>query len=245
VETGLSADPVMCRRISELDKMTLLSGSDAHSAKNIGREANRFDCELSYQDLIGAIKTGDKRYVGTIEFYPEEGMYHADGHRNCKFSCLPEETKKLEGRCPKCGKLLTVGVLSRVMDLADRSEVEARKLIDGEVKSASGRNYGEVKYLVPLLWIIAEIKRVKSITAASVRNEYQLVTQKLGSDFEVLLNKPIEEIKSVGFERLAMAIDKMRKGEMEIKPGYDGVYGEVKIAVEDGQSLGEKQLGLF
>ncbi len=250
VETGLSADPMMCRMVSDLDSRTLLSGSDAHSAKNIGREANLFDCELSYSDIIEAIKVGDERYVGTIEFYPQEGMYHADGHRSCDFSCEPEETKKLEGRCPKCGRPLTVGVLSRVIDLADRSKEEAEKLIQEEVKGdaqGQGRMRGkEVKYLIPLLWTMAELLEVKSITSRSVQQMYNLVTQKLGGDFEILLWMPIEEIQEAGFKKLALAIEKMRKGEVEIKPGYDGVYGVIKIGdLEKESKEREEQLGLF
>ncbi|MCK4985387.1 MAG: DNA helicase, partial [Desulfobacterales bacterium] len=122
-ETGLSSDPAMNWRVSSLDDLTLVSNSDAHSPLNLGREANVFDTELSYSAIKTALKTGDpKQFLGTFEFYPEEGKYHIDGHRTCKISFWPATTIKHDGRCPACGKPLTLGVLYRVEELADRKE---------------------------------------------------------------------------------------------------------------------------
>lgn len=229
VETGLSADPKMCRRLSQLESVTLVSNSDAHSPGKLGREASVLDCKLSYADIAEGIKSGDERFVGTIEFYPEEGKYHLDGHAGCNFSCVPAETKRLDGRCPKCGRLITVGTQSRVNDLADQNE-----------KESSSFKTKLVKYIVPLPEVLAEIEGVKGVKSKRVQQKYWQVINKLGSDFEVLLEMPIVKIQKAGFEKLADAVDKIRKGEVLVKAGYDGIFGTVKVGGES-----EDQLDLF
>jgi uncharacterized protein (TIGR00375 family) len=224
VETGLSADPKMCRRLSQLEGVTLVSHSDAHSPGKLGREANILSCEsVSYEQLVGAIKSGDGRLVGTIEFYPEEGKYHADGHAKCNFSCKPDETRRLGGICPQCGKPLTIGVLNRVQMLADQNENESEAF-----------NSKIVKYIVPLTEILAEMGMVKSDKSMKVQKKYWEVLDKLGSEFEVLLEIPIEVMEVKGEKKLAEAVEKIRKGEVFVEPGYDGVYGKIKVRRESG-----------
>ncbi len=194
------------------------------------------ECGLSYEEIMGAIKTGDERLVGTIEFYPEEGKYHLDGHNGCEFSCEPEESERLNNRCPKCGQLLIIGVLNRVKSLGDQEKT-------------TGKHKDKVtKYLVPLPEVIAEVEGTKSTSSGKVVAMYGRVTEKLGSDFEVLLETPIEKIKEAGFERLGEAIDKVRRRDIYIKPGYDGVYGKVEVFGEQGSKKvgrAEGQIGLF
>jgi len=157
IETGLSSDPFMNWRLKELQKVTVISNSDAHSAAKLGREATVVDCELSYKEIIDAIKTNDERMVGTIEFYPEEGKYHYDGHRLCNVRLRPDETKKIGGICPKCGKPLVIGVDHRVSDLSDFA-------LDYKPD-----NHKQVEYIIPLAEMIAEAKGLKNSNAASVK----------------------------------------------------------------------------
>ncbi len=227
VETGLSSDPYMNWRLSQLDGITLVSNSDAHSPAKLGREANIISCALSYSEIIDAIKTGDKRFVGTIEFFPEEGKYHYDGHRVCKVRFAPKDTKKLKGICPVCNKPLTVGVDYRVDELADR-----------EV-GYTPQKQKKVEYIIPLVEMIAEVKGVKSVNSKTVQNFYEQMYTKLGDEFSVLRIVPLEDIKKQGFEKMALVIDKMRRGEIHIEPGYDGVYGVIKVFKGNGE-LDEK-----
>jgi len=216
VETGLSADPKMLWRLSELDNVSLISNSDAHSPQNLGREANVFDVEKNYFAIIEAIKEKNpKKFLYTIEFYPEEGKYHYDGHRNCDISLHPRESIKYNDICPVCGKPLTIGVLNRVEKLADREE---------GFKPARAIPF---KSLVPLAEIISQVLNLGKDTKG-VKREYDNVTR-LGSEFEILLDIPIEDIKNKGFSDIASAIQKVREGNIQIKPGFDGVFGEVKI----------------
>lgn len=217
VETGLSSDPFMNWRLSQLDGITLVSHSDAHSARKLAREANILNCELSYYEIIDAIKKNDDRFVGTIEFFPEEGKYHLDGHRSCNISLMPSETKKHNGTCPKCGKPLVIGVQNRVDSLADRPE-------DYKPKS-----HKKVEYIIPLTEIIAELKGLKSDQSKKVVEEYKRAYSVLGSEFDILRKIEVNEIKSHGFDELATSIEKLRNRDVYVKGGYDGVYGTIKI----------------
>jgi len=217
METGLSASPQMCREIGNLDNYALVSNSDAHSCAKLGREATVFDCDLSYKEIRDALQKNDERLVGTIEFYPEEGKYHADGHAPCNFSCSHEETIKLEGRCPKCGGIITVGVLARVDELAKKHPPKEK--IDRKKK---------VQFIVPLMTIISESLGVKE-SSKKVEAMYWELTKACGSDFKMLTEIDIKEIKDKGFERVAESIDRVRKGNIVVKPGYDGIFGVVKV----------------
>ncbi|MEK7689126.1 MAG: endonuclease Q family protein [Deltaproteobacteria bacterium] len=215
IETGLSSDPAMNRRLSALDKITLISNSDAHSPAKIGREANIFDTEISYKAMMDALKT-KKGFSGTIEFFPEEGKYHYDGHRLCKTSLSPKETIKHNYLCPVCGKKVTVGVMHRVEKLADREE--------GFKLKGAPPFYS----IIPLPEIIAEVLKV-GVSSKKVDNEYQNLLQKLGSEFKILMDAPLDEIERAGSPFLREAISMMRSGNVHIAPGYDGEFGKVKI----------------
>lgn len=235
VETGLSSDPFMNWRLSHLDGITLTSNSDAHSPAKLGREANIYKGKMDYQSLINAMKTGNSDWVGTIEFFPEEGKYHADGHKKCDISLAPDKTKELNGKCPKCGGKLTVGVLHRVSDLADRKE------------SYIPKDHKKVEYIIPLMEMIAEVEGVKSINSKAVQGKYIEMLRELGDEFSILRNVPLKEIENKGFEQMALAIDKMRSGEVHVVPGYDGVFGVVKVFASKEQMQKEAggQMGLL
>lgn len=221
LETGLSADPAMAWRWSALDKYNLISNSDAHSPVKLGREVNIFDTELSYQAIIQALKRRDKKkFLSTVEFFPQEGKYHFDGHRNCGVRFSPPETKAHNNLCPKCGRPLTVGVMNRVQELADRPE--------GFVLEEAV----PFKSLVPLVEIIAEVKQ-KGVRTQGVAGEYKRAIGYFGSEFKILLDANEEELFSRLPEKIAEAIIRVRKGELNIEPGYDGVYGTVKIFKEE------------
>ena len=228
-ETGLSSDPEMNWRVSALDKLTLLSNSDAHSPANIAREANVFDLsEFSYAEIYNIIKNKEsEKILYTIEFYPEEGMYHWDGHRDCGFSCEPSEAKKLKGLCPKCGRPLTIGVANRVEELADQP-------IGRKPAGAS-----DFKKLVELDKIIAECLDIKSRTSKQVQAEYDRLIKALGNELYILIDAPLDKIKTASNERLAEAIKRVREGQLIIKPGFDGSYGEIRIFTEEEK----KQVG--
>ncbi len=217
VETGLSSDPAMNWRVSNLDDFTLISNSDAHSPGNIGREANLFDTERTYESLIAALKKNkSKGFSGTVEFFPEEGKYHLDGHRNCKQRLWPEDTRRQEGICSHCGKPLTLGVLYRVEELADRSPV------------AQPTNAPPFHYAIPLADMIAETLGVGPKTK-KVQQLYLKTIEMLGPEFEILHSLGIEDIKQTGIPLLHEAIRRMRRGELDISPGYDGEYGKINI----------------
>lgn len=217
VETGLSSDPPMNWRLSELDRVMLLSNSDAHSPAKLGREANVFACELDYFEITRVLRDQDtSSFLYTIEFFPEEGKYHFDGHRNCNRRLTPKETRAHGGRCPVCGKPPTVGVLHRVEVLADRE--------DGYVPE------GAVPYrnLIPLEEIIAEANGSKPGTAG-VREEYLRLCEAFGGEFNVLLDVPVEEVRRQTSPRIAEGLRRVREGRVSIAPGYDGVFGEISI----------------
>jgi len=213
VETGLSSDPVMNRRVSFLDHLTLVSNSDAHSPEKLGREANLFNTSLSYQAIYSAMKTGEG-FDGTIEFYPEEGKYHLDGHRKCDIRLSPEESQSLNGICPKCGKPLTLGVLYRVNELADRPE---KKIVSPPFDS-----------LIPLKEILSEILQ-KGPNTKTVAIHYQTAIEKLGSEFFILRECPLDKIETVHIPLFSEAIRRLRSGQVNLLGGYDGEFGTVKV----------------
>ncbi len=237
LETGLSSDPLMNWRLSNLDKYTLVSNSDSHSLKNIGREANVLEVDenkLSYDEIIDILKKGDKkRFLYTVEFYPEEGRYHMDGHRKCNVCFSPKKTIKEKGVCPECGKKLTVGVSHRVNGLADRD-------LGFKPKSAHG-----FKKLIQLDKIIAESVGLKTRDAKTVMKIYWDMIENIGSEFDILLDTPLNKIKNnVQYKRIVEAIKRVRNGNLLVRPGYDGKYGEVKI-FKDNEKIKSNQKKLF
>jgi len=233
LETGLSSDPAMNWRLSALDKYTLISNSDSHSPQKIGREANVFNCPLTYKDIREALKTKDKsRILCTIEFFPQEGKYHFDGHRNCGVRFSPSQTKAHGGKCPKCGRPLTVGVMHRIDELADRPE---------GVKPEGAIPF---KNLIPLDEIIAEVKGLGKNSIA-VEREYRSTVAKFGSEFEIMLRVSENDLRSNLSPRLAEAILRVREGRVNIQPGYDGEYGKISIFGDEEPKKTEEQLSLF
>jgi uncharacterized protein (TIGR00375 family) len=234
LETGLSSDPAMNWRLSALDKFTLISNSDSHSPQKLGREANVFDCELDYKTIREVLKTKDKkRFLYTIEFFPEEGKYHYDGHRLCGIRWSPQETREHGGKCPKCGKPVTVGVVNRVEKLADRPE------------GFKPENAIPFKNLIPLEEIIADSKGVGK-ASVSVERDYHSCLAKFGTEFEILMRASKQDLLKGLPPKVAEGVLRVREGRVNIKAGYDGEYGI--ISVFGDEKLGEKneeQLSLF
>ncbi len=246
VETGLSSDPVMNWRLSQLDSVAIVSNSDSHSLEKIGREANAFDCELSYAGIIKAIKSsipdalvprfvphspqatwespksevGKKdphnKFLFTIEFFPEEGKYHYDGHRLCGISWTPKETKKNGGICTVCGRKVTIGVMNRMDALADRplGYTDARRV--------------PYKSIVPLHEVIRDALGVGK-TSKKISETYTRLIKEFGSEFGILLDIPVKEIIAGGFPRIAEAVDRVRRGDITIVSGFDGEFGHVSV----------------
>ena len=232
-ETGLSSNPEMNWRLSTLDKVTLISNSDAHSGSHIGREANVFDTELSYPAIIEAIKTKDpQKFLYTIEFYPEEGKYHYDGHRLCGISLSPQESKKYNNICPNCGRPLTIGVLNRVEELANRPE------------GFKPENAIPFKSLIPLEEIIADALG-QGVGTIEVEKEYKNLIEKFGNEFNVLISAPRQELEIVTLPEIAEGIIRVREGKVFITPGYDGVYGKIRIFSKGEQKALSHQGTLF
>lgn len=230
IETGLSSDPPMNWRLSKLDKVTLISNSDAHSPAKIGREANIFDTELNYKAIAESIKTG-KGFLGTVEFFPEEGKYHYDGHRICGIRLSPKESIRRNYLCPVCGKKVTIGVMHRVETLADRPE---------GFKSSKALPF---KSIIPLPEIIAEMKNT-STQSKSVFDTYMKVLYKFGSEYDILLHKDLTEIEKFD-PKLAEGIVRMRSGKVFVEAGYDGEYGKIKVFGEPAKSNFKGQTILF
>ncbi len=228
IETGLSSDPAMNWRLSSLDGVTLVSNSDAHSPSRIGREANVFRCSMDYREIVGIIREKDrKRFLYTIEFFPEEGKYHFDGHRGCNVVLSPKESMGMGNICPSCGKALTIGVLHRVEALSDRE--------DGFVPEGAI----PFKKLIPLDEIIAEALDCGANTKR-VTELYESMVSK-APELDILINLPPSELRTFVPEKVVEGILKVREGRVTIRPGYDGVYGEVRIFGDEE----ERQLGLF
>jgi uncharacterized protein (TIGR00375 family) len=234
LETGLSSDPTMNHLWSALDNYTLVSNSDAHSLDKLGREANVIEFEnekdITFDEICRIIKTGDKnKFKYTVEFFPEEGKYHFDGHADCKVSLDPTQTKKENFLCPKCKKKLTVGVLNRVAELADREE-----------KNISKDIFIPHKYIVPLREVIASVFQVGA-SSKKVAKEYDHLLQTLGNEFKILLETPVDEIKKqTSEENIAIAIANMREGKVRVVPGYDGIFGTVDLLLSGAKKTGEQ-----
>ncbi len=212
LETGLSSDPAMNRRISALDGYVLVSNSDAHSASKLGREANLFDTKLDYPHMVGAMK-GAKGFSGTIEFYPEAGKYHLDGHRKCRMRCEPLETRERGSICPVCGKSMTVGVLNRVYELADREKPVLTR---------------DVYHLIPLTEVLSELLNCGPATK-KVISHYEALLHDLGPELRILMDIPLGRIEKSGGPLLAEAIRRMRKGRVIRDGGYDGEFGHIYL----------------
>ena len=237
LETGLSSDPAMNRLISALDRYTLISNSDCHSPAKLGREANIFETGLDYFSLRAALRepcdaAGRQRFLATVEFFPEEGKYHCDGHRKCGVCLEPQETRNLQGLCPVCGKDLTVGVLHRVLELADRTE------------PSYPASSPQVHSLIPLAEIISELLDVGA-ASNRVMAAYTRLISLFGSEFQLLLDVPLEDIRSQGDPLLAEAIARVRKNEVIRQPGYDGAFGVIRVFSEGERAQLGGQRSLF
>lgn len=232
VETGLSSDPPMNWRVSALDRLFLVSNSDAHSCENLGREANVFEMiKPAYGELRRILSEHDtSKFIETWEFFPEEGKYHADGHADCGYWCEPESSRRMQGRCPKCGKPLTIGVLSRVQDLADR-ETNPQKPVSAV----------PFRHLIPLKEIIAD-SLGKGKASKAVKTEYDRMVD-CASEFSILLDLDEETLAACAMPDVALNILHMRAGQVDIRPGYDGVFGEVRI--RDSKELRPGQVKLL
>ncbi|MEK7122293.1 MAG: endonuclease Q family protein, partial [Patescibacteria group bacterium] len=223
IETGLSSDPEMNWRLSALNDIALISNSDAHSLEKLGREATVFRGEeLTYASIRAALSAGASgtdalSLDSTIEFFPEEGKYHHDGHRLCGFSCDPEQTKRLSGICPVCKKFLTVGVLNRVSSLADQDA------------SAQKNHRAPFASIIPLQELIAHHYDV-GVQSKRVKETVKKVINRCGTEFDILLNVSIDEITQHAGGDIAFAIAQMRAGDVQITPGYDGEYGRIAVA---------------
>lgn len=215
LETGLSSDPSMNWRLSKLDRFTLVSNSDAHSPNKLGREANLFDVEMNYYKIKESLIT-KKGFNGTIEFFPEEGKYHFDGHRKCNVRLDPEETLKLKEICPVCGKKVTIGVMNRVEILADRD------------RNYKPTNVSPFKSMIPLNEILGEVYNTGS-DSKSVWRIYSDLINKFETEFDLLLNVPIDEIKNNFGTLISEAINRVRSGKVNLLPGFDGEYGKISI----------------
>mgnify|MGYP006284903679 CR=1 FL=1 len=232
-ETGLSTDPPMNWMCSFLDRYTLVSNSDAHSPEKLGRNANLFKTEPTYEAMIDAIKTGDpEKFGGTFDMFPQEGKYHYDGHRKCQVRWDPVETLKHHGICPVCGKKVTIGVTNRVVKLSDREDILQRK------------NRLPYYSIIPLKEILSEIEGVGE-NSKKISRKYEQLIRKAGTEFNILQYLPVEEIKALGGEVLAEGIRRMRNNEVIIKEGFDGEYGQIKVFQPDEIKYLSTQESLF
>ncbi|MEW5901344.1 MAG: endonuclease Q family protein [Acidobacteriota bacterium] len=234
LETGLSSDPAMNWRLSALDKYVLVSNSDAHSPSRLGREANVFDTDFSFRGLTDALRSKNpEKFLSTIEFFPEEGKYHYDGHRKCGVLFSPKESLLHKDLCPKCGKKLTVGVMHRVEELADR---------EGGVHPPFRIPY---KNLIPLNEIIAEAVE-KTSDCQSVWDIYFRLVREFGNEQRILTEVPVSELTRFQPERVGLGVDRMRRGAVKIIPGYDGFYGRVSLFEKElPEEKASGQLNLF
>jgi uncharacterized protein (TIGR00375 family) len=216
VETGLSSDPAMNWTCSFLDRYKLVSNSDAHSPDRLGREANLFDCELSYDGILSSLR-GERGFDGTIEFFPQEGKYHYDGHRKCGICWDPLETIKNGGICTVCGKPVTAGVMYRVAELADRPDIS---------QAPNRRRFYSITQMPD---IIAEMRGVKSSASKAVQSEYFSIIRRMGPEFYTLLFAEIDEIRENCGVLMAEGISRLRRGDVHVEEGYDGEFGLIRI----------------
>jgi len=231
VETGLSSDPAMNWMVSSLDSYTLVSNSDAHSPPMLAREATRFDTDLDYYAVRRALETGEG-FRGSVEFFPEEGKYHLDGHRKCGVRLDPAATRELKGRCPVCGKPVTVGVFHRVNELADRPE------------GYRPEGAADFTSLVPLPEIVSEIEGVGP-KSKRVLGEVARLVAALGPELDILTSVPLDEVTRVGGELLGEAVARLRRGEVVREAGYDGEYGVIRMFHPDELRAEADTLALF
>jgi DNA helicase II / ATP-dependent DNA helicase PcrA len=233
IETGLSSDPLMNWRLTQLDPFIQISNSDAHSPSKLGREANIFNTELSYAAILNALKDpNDKGLEGTLEFFPEEGKYHYDGHRNCQTRMHPKETIANKGLCSVCGKSVTVGVMARVEELADRPE---------GIKAPRFRPY---KSLIALPSLIGEAKDCGP-ASKKVNECYKQMLSTMGNEFHILCDASIDQISKCAGDVIGEGIKRMREGKVDIASGYDGEFGTIKIFSDKERINIENQLALF
>lgn len=214
IETGLSSDPAMNARLSNLEGIAITSHSDAHSPAKLGREATVLRGDPTWQTLRGALTTNDERLAGTIEFFPEEGKYHADGHRVCNVRFTPAQTREHGGICPACSKPLVVGVNYRVEELADRP-------LPRTISK-------QVEYIVPLAEVLAELRGVKSVQGKGLQGDYHSLVAALGSEFDILRRVPVEAIHGHS-PLIGLAIERIRNDLVHRESGYDGVFGTIRI----------------
>ncbi len=230
IETGLSSDPAMNWRLSALDGITLISNSDAHSPEKLAREANVLDTELSYAGIFDAIKQRDGRFLKTLEFFPEEGKYHVDGHRKCHARLDPKETLSRGGLCPVCGKPVTVGVLHRVERLADRPAA----------RQPTGA--ADFENLIPLKEVLGQVLRVGP-TSVKVNALYRRLLESFGNELSILRDLSLERLEPE-HPLVALALDHMRRGKVHIDPGYDGEYGTISLLADEDRTS-KRQMALF
>lgn len=233
LETGLSSDPEMNRRISALDSYSLISNSDCHSPSKLGREANLFSCELNFFSLRDALKNPQKGFEGTLEFYPDEGKYHLDGHRKCNERLIPADTARYDGLCPACGKPVTVGVLNRVMELADREQPIYQE-------------QDHFESLIPLEEIVSELLGV-GVASKKVQGLYRNLLKNFGTELFILRELPPEELAPLS-PLLSEALRRLRAGKVTRQGGYDGEYGRILLFSPEelqGESLARKHLQLI
>lgn len=244
VETGLSSEPAMNWRVSDLDNKSIVSFSDLHSLPRLGREVTIFNGECSFEGLRSALKM--QNIIGTIEFFPEEGKYHYSGHRNCNVVYSPDELKAKGKICPVCKKPLTVGVMQRVEELASRMVDDLRLTIkDGVSKSETLPKRAGFRMLVQLEEIIAESLN-STVASQKVKNEYERLVTKIDPELKLLTKTPIDLIAMTAGEKIAEGIQRVREGKLSIQPGFDNTYGVVKIwDEEEEKSNQEEQIGLF
>lgn len=253
VETGLSSDPLMNWRIKELDCRSIVSFGDSHSPAKLGREMTMFELEeLTYGNICASLRSRMKsdtvnRILYTVEFHPEEGKYHYTGHRNCGVKQSPEETEKKGATCPVCGKLLTLGVMHRVAKLADREQIKPLKKTNenGVVGYYNPLDKTRLPYimLVPLIEILSESFNLGT-SSIRVQNEYENLTKNLGSELDVLTQIKVEEIERLVGVKAAEGIKKVRTGDIVVDPGFDGVFGVVKIWRSGEEGKEEAVLGI-
>lgn len=233
VETGLSTDPPMNWLCSFLDRFTLTANSDAHSPEKLGRNANLFETDMNYPSIIDAMRTGDPgKFKGTVDFFPQEGKYHYDGHRKCGVVWDPLETLEHKGICPVCGKKVTVGVMNRIAQLADRSDPVTRP------------NRHPFHSLIPLKELLAEIHQCGP-SSKKIGNAYMHLIRKAGSEFEILLHRSVQEIEAMAGSLLAEAVRRMRNREVYIKEGFDGEYGRIRVFRDEELKTVRNQSWLF
>lgn len=264
IETGLSSDPAMNWRIKELDTRSIISSSDAHSGPKLMREATVYDIPqghtLSFASIAAALKNYKKEtklphISATLEFYPEEGKYHFSGHRSCNIRYSPQDVKEKGTVCPVCGKPITVGVLNRVEKLAGRSESELRLTKKQVGTYPVSATYSEALphrppyiMMVPLIEIVAEVLHVQSFSL-KVKSEYDKLVTHFGGEFNVLIKTPSADIAKLSGPQAAEALEKVRNGDITIIPGYDGVFGTVKIwggeEKESDKTSAREQMSLF